>query len=154
MGYTPHIVTGVWVGNDDNIAMNKSIQGGTVPALIWKDVMTVATEPYGNAEFNYPEIKLMPFTDKKAIGEDEEDEESGNKENEDLTDMGENHMMTPEEIAQQVNNLINKTENKVDPQKPIQQEPVATPKPVTQTPAPKPASAPIPIPMAVPEGLR
>lgn len=37
MGYTPNVVTGVWVGNDDNVAMNKSIQGGTVPALIWKE---------------------------------------------------------------------------------------------------------------------
>ena len=155
MGYTPHIVTGVWVGNDDNIAMNKSIQGGTVPALIWKDVMTVATEPYGNAEFNYPEIKLIPFTDKKAIGEDEEDEENENKENEDDNlNMNEVHMMSPEEIAQQVNSLINKTENKVEQTKPIQQEHAVTPKPVTQTSAPKPASAPIPIPMAVPEGLR
>ncbi|MFI3300038.1 MAG: PBP1A family penicillin-binding protein [Candidatus Gastranaerophilales bacterium] len=61
VGYTPNVVTGVWVGNDDNIAMNKAVQGGTVPALIWKDVMTVATEPYGNAEFNYPIVELMPF---------------------------------------------------------------------------------------------
>jgi penicillin-binding protein 1A len=73
MGYNPNIVTGVWVGNDDNTVMNKSIQGGTVPALIWKDVMKVATEPYGSAEFNYPEIKLIPYSDTKAIGEDEEE---------------------------------------------------------------------------------
>lgn len=154
MGYTPHIVTGVWVGNDDNIAMNKSIQGGTVPALIWKDVMTVATEPYGNAEFNYPEIKLVPFTDKKAIGEDEENEE--NKEaDENTVNMEDSHIMSPEEIAQQVNNIINNAENKTElPKQMPQEQTVPTPKPVTQAPAPKPASAPIPIPMAVPEGLR
>ena len=50
VGYTPNIVTGVWVGSDDNTVMNKNIQGGTVPALIWKDVMRIATEPYGAAE--------------------------------------------------------------------------------------------------------
>ena len=61
VGYTPNIVTGVWVGNDDNTVMSKIVQGGTVPALIWRDVMKVATEPYGKAEFNYPEVQLIPF---------------------------------------------------------------------------------------------
>ena len=42
IGFTPDVVTGVWVGNDDNSQMG-GITGGTVPALIWKDVMTVAT---------------------------------------------------------------------------------------------------------------
>ena len=60
IGFTPDVVTGVWVGNDDNSKMG-GITGGTVPALIWKDVMTVATEPYGNADFEYPEIILNPF---------------------------------------------------------------------------------------------
>ena len=32
VGYTPNIVTGVWVGNDDNTVMSKIVQGGTVPA--------------------------------------------------------------------------------------------------------------------------
>lgn len=45
-GYTPNVVTGVWVGNDDNTDNFKSVQGGTVPALIWRDIMKVATEPY------------------------------------------------------------------------------------------------------------
>lgn len=60
IGFTPDVVTGVWVGNDDNSQMG-GITGGTVPALIWKDVMTVATEPYGNSDFEYPEIILNPF---------------------------------------------------------------------------------------------
>jgi membrane peptidoglycan carboxypeptidase len=37
------------------------LTGGTVPARIWKEVMTVATEPYGNADFEYPEVELTPF---------------------------------------------------------------------------------------------
>lgn len=60
IGFTPDVVTGVWVGNDDNSQMG-GITGGTVPALIWKDVMTVATAPYGNADFEYPEVILNPF---------------------------------------------------------------------------------------------
>ncbi len=64
IGFTPDVVTGVWVGNDDNSQMG-GITGGTIPALIWKDVMTVATEPYGNSDFEYPEVILNPF---KASG--------------------------------------------------------------------------------------
>ena len=64
IGFTPDVVTGVWVGNDDNSQLG-GITGGTVPALIWKDVMTVATEQYGNADFEYPEVVLTPF---KAAG--------------------------------------------------------------------------------------
>ena len=64
-GYTPEIVTGVWVGNDDNTKMG-NLTGGTVPALIWKDVMKVATEPYGNNDFDYPEVKLKAFHAKMA----------------------------------------------------------------------------------------
>jgi penicillin-binding protein 1A len=59
VGYTPNVVTGVWVGNDDNTAGR--FQGGSVPAVIWRDVMKVATEPYGNVDFNYPEVKLLPY---------------------------------------------------------------------------------------------
>ena len=96
IGFTPDVVTGVWVGNDDNSQMG-GITGGTVPALIWKDVMTVATEPYGNADFEYPEIILNPFKApgvsiipqseaKKAMEEKEKEklkeEEAKNKEQE------------------------------------------------------------------------
>lgn len=60
IGFTPDVVTGVWVGNDDNTRMGE-LTGGTVPAKIWRDVMLVATQPYGNSDFEYPEIILNPF---------------------------------------------------------------------------------------------
>jgi penicillin-binding protein 1A len=60
IGFTPDVVTGVWVGNDDNSKMGE-LTGGTVPAKIWRDVMIVATQPYGNSDFEYPEVLLMPF---------------------------------------------------------------------------------------------
>lgn len=60
IGFTPDVVTGVWVGNDDNSKMGE-LTGGTVPAKIWRDIMLVATQPYGNSDFEYPEIELKPF---------------------------------------------------------------------------------------------
>ena len=66
VGYTPDVVTGVWVGNDDN-TKNGRITGGTVPALIWKDVMKVATEPYGDRDFDYPQIDLNSYSPEKPV---------------------------------------------------------------------------------------
>lgn len=41
MGYTPDIVTGVWIGNDNNSPM-KRVTGGSLPATVWKGVMQAA----------------------------------------------------------------------------------------------------------------
>ena len=41
IGFTPQFTTGVWVGNDDN-KPTKKITGGSMPALIWRDVMKSA----------------------------------------------------------------------------------------------------------------
>lgn len=38
IGFTPDIITGVWVGNDDNSPM-PGITGGSLPAAIWKAAM-------------------------------------------------------------------------------------------------------------------
>src|SRR5471032_49697 len=45
VGFTTDYVTGVWVGNDDNSPMRR-VTGGSIPALIWKDVMTAAERGY------------------------------------------------------------------------------------------------------------
>lgn len=143
MGYTPNIVTGVWVGNDDNTVMNKSIQGGTVPALIWKDVMKVATEPYGKAEFNYPQVELVPFgsvNPNKVIGDTAA---KPKQEEQEEIDLNETEPVLPESVR------------KIDQQQ--QQKPVQnqTPKPAAAvTTKPQTTAAPVPIPMAVPEGVR
>lgn len=39
IGYTPDIVTGIWVGADDNSPMGK-VTGGTIPAKIFHDYMS------------------------------------------------------------------------------------------------------------------
>ena len=39
IGYTAHLTTGVWAGNDDGSAMNRVV-GGSLPAEIWREIMT------------------------------------------------------------------------------------------------------------------
>jgi penicillin-binding protein 1A len=41
IGYTAHYVTGVWLGNDDFTPM-KRVTGGSLPTLIWRDLMVYA----------------------------------------------------------------------------------------------------------------
>ncbi len=41
VGFTPYIVTGVWMGNDDN-SPTKNVTGGSLPAQVWRDVMEPA----------------------------------------------------------------------------------------------------------------
>lgn len=41
IGYSPDLVAGVWVGNDDNESMKK-VTGGNLPAQIWKSFMAPA----------------------------------------------------------------------------------------------------------------
>ena len=136
VGYTPDVVTGVWVGDDNNKKIN-GLYGGTVPAKIWKDVMTAATKDYGSKDFDYPEIELKNYSaGSRVIGDDEIQ-----KENDEETPVEET-TTTPETTAQ--------------PSKPQQ----TTPEPAkTEKPAPTPVAAPspstkAPIPLAVPESLR
>lgn len=60
IGYTPKIVTGVFIGNDNNKSIG--LTGGTAPAKIWKDMMTVANKPYGKVDFDYEEIDFSYST--------------------------------------------------------------------------------------------
>ncbi len=41
VGYTPQLIAGVWVGNDDYTPMDK-VTGGSIPALVWKEFMLSA----------------------------------------------------------------------------------------------------------------
>src|SRR5262245_14679113 len=43
VGYTGHLIGGVWVGNDDARPMRK-VTGGSLPARLWHDVMLIAHE--------------------------------------------------------------------------------------------------------------
>lgn len=45
IGYTHNIITGVWLGNDDNKPMSR-VTGGSLPAQVWHDTMEVVLENY------------------------------------------------------------------------------------------------------------
>jgi penicillin-binding protein 1A len=49
IGYTGHLVAGVWLGNDDNSA-TKKLTGGAMPADIWNRFMTAAHQGLPNAD--------------------------------------------------------------------------------------------------------
>ena len=62
MGFTPDIVTGVWVGNDNNTT-NGKLTGGTVPAVIWRNYMKTVTKDKPVMDFMYPEILVDKIKD-------------------------------------------------------------------------------------------
>jgi len=53
MGFTPDLICGVWVGNDDHSPMKK-VTGGTVPAQIWRNFMIAALKDTPPREFPEP----------------------------------------------------------------------------------------------------
>ncbi len=54
IGFTPHLSTAVWVGNDDNTPMRRVV-GGMTPARIWRAFMKVAEEPLRADDWAKPE---------------------------------------------------------------------------------------------------
>ena len=140
IGYTPDVVTGVWVGNDDNSKIG-NLTGGTVPALIWKDVMTVATAPFGAADFNYPEVELKNYSSDKQSAKVEEKDET--KASEDTTPVdADSEEILPSDIDQDEPTFKEKPA-KVDATKKLAPTPVKIEK-----------KAPLaPIPMATPNGI-
>jgi penicillin-binding protein 1A len=49
IGYTPTLVTGVWVGHDQKRSLGRGETGGRAAAPIWLDFMTTATQNDGQA---------------------------------------------------------------------------------------------------------
>ena len=136
VGYTPSVVMGVWVGNDDNTKMG-GLTGGTVPALIWRDIMRVAAESIGSDDFQYPEISL---------------DGSGKKSNPKLTssDSKKNSVYKDSPVDNQVDEVPMTV---VTPQqnKPIEVPQTTVPtKTYTQAPLPSQPVQQVPLPMATP----
>ncbi|NCC70111.1 hypothetical protein EOM09_00815, partial [bacterium] len=83
IGYTPEIITGVWVGNNDNTEMSQA-PASDIAAPIWNEFMKFATEDLLKTDFidpsyktqenkmlngnyiNYEEIKIDEITGKLA----------------------------------------------------------------------------------------
>jgi penicillin-binding protein 1A len=59
VGFTPYLVAGVWLGNDDN-SPTKNVTGGSLPTLIWRDVMAEAHQ--GLSPAILPGESLTPDT--------------------------------------------------------------------------------------------
>jgi 1A family penicillin-binding protein len=70
MGYTPSIVTGVWVGNNDNSAMKRGADGGVVAAPIWNEYMSRVLGDTPVEQFRKPEIEKTgkPVLDGEVTG--------------------------------------------------------------------------------------
>lgn len=54
VGYTPDIVTALWIGDDTGSHSLGEIYGGTIPAEIWKDYMSSATSDESGGDFSAP----------------------------------------------------------------------------------------------------
>jgi len=54
VGYTPELVTGVWVGRDDHEPLGDGETGGKVAAPIWLDYMKEATKDRPITDFPIP----------------------------------------------------------------------------------------------------
>lgn len=123
IGYTPDVVTGVWVGNDDN-TKNNGVTGGTVPALIWKDIMTVATSPYGSSDFDYPEIELKNYSQNKKTFGTQQGKDVTSETTEEDTTTAEDEIPSPGKITP---DKINKPAPKPEKKSPMAPVPMATP---------------------------
>jgi penicillin-binding protein 1A len=55
VGFSPYIVTGVWVGYDIKRSMGRGMAGAKVALPIWLDFMSVAAFMYPNEDFPVPE---------------------------------------------------------------------------------------------------
>ncbi len=143
IGFTPDVVTGVWVGNDDNSQMG-GVTGGTIPAKIWRDVMLVATAPYGKADFEYPEVILNPFKApgvsiipqseaKKVLEDKEKAKQEELKKEQEMKDRPQPAIIKPVEILQQT---LTPLKRKETPTVEVKQE---------RTEPPQPDLAPVPV---------
>lgn len=141
VGYTPSVVMGVWVGNDDNSKMG-GLTGGTVPALIWRDIMRVAADSLGSGDFQYPDIVLQ-----SSSGKSNPKLTSNGKKNDKYQDTPVDNqidevpmtIVTPKasEAASSQNSTVKQN------QAPVTTAPVSAP-------IPNQPVQPIPLPMAVP----
>lgn len=68
VGYTPQLVTGVWVGNNDNSPMEQ-LSGARGAALIWHDFMIEALKQAPHPDFVRPEgiieVEVCPISGQK-----------------------------------------------------------------------------------------
>lgn len=83
VGYTPDIVTGVWVGNDNNSKL-PGITGGSLPARIFAQYMKTAIENFPKSVFDYPNMNGSGFTSPIGIDDVNENVDESEEKNADI----------------------------------------------------------------------
>ena len=118
VGYTPDLVAGVWIGNDDNASLH-SMTGGQTPAEIWKAFMSqaLATTPARNFDGS-------AAGKNDAVGELEDDEKTAVKQK-------------PSELKKEPEKEKAAEPKKNEEQKPPQQD---KPQPKSEQPKPEPVT--------------
>ncbi len=121
VGYTPDLVAGVWIGNDNNASLH-SMTGGQTPAEIWKAFMSkaLATTPAKNFDGS-------AAGKNDAVGELEDDEKTAVKHK-----PSELKKDTPKEKAEEAPPV------KGGQNAPVQNKP--EPEPKAESPKPEPVS--------------
>ena len=80
IGYSPMVVTGVWVGKDDNTSLGDKEAGSLAAVPVWKEFMSKALDKYNDrTEFEIPSgVRIMntplgkiPYKVKTAMSKDE-----------------------------------------------------------------------------------
>ncbi len=80
VGYTPEMVTAVWIGDDTS--SNAGYTGGTIPAAIWREFMSQALADYKYKAFDIPDSVRAEMAKAKAEQAKKEAEEKAKKEKE------------------------------------------------------------------------
>lgn len=134
MGYTPDIVTGVWLGNDNNTKL-PGITGGGLPAKVWADYMRVAITNFADSVFDYPKLDGSQNSAPREIGEvpDNLQDESDIKYEEIQEGFSDEQPQQPTSNVGSEYNSVNNTQNiqVQSPQKPfeVSEQPVSAPLP-------------------------
>lgn len=72
VGFSPHLVTGVWVGYDVKKSLGKGMAGSRAALPIWIDYMKVALRYYPNEDFPLPpEDIVVPINREELVRADE-----------------------------------------------------------------------------------
>ena len=66
IGFTPHVVTGVWMGNDDLKSLGQGETGARSALPVWLDFMTEAVKNYPSDEFPVPQGVTFAWIDQKT----------------------------------------------------------------------------------------
>lgn len=66
VGYTPHLMTGVWLGYEKDKPLDPSETGGKAAAPIWADYMVQAVNRYPKTDFSIPDDITFAYIDRET----------------------------------------------------------------------------------------